>query len=83
VKHWWAYLLLFCFKKNHSETWMDSPLKKSEPNFGGFIFYFLFQKKIVQSETLVGSPVFQEQVIKSETLVGSPFIFLFQENSSM
>jgi hypothetical protein len=44
-----------------------------------FIFYF---KKIVQSETLVGSPVFQEQVIKSETLVGSPFIRLFQENSS-
>ena len=30
-------------------------------------------KKIVHSETLVGSPVFQEQVVQSETLVGSPF----------
>jgi hypothetical protein len=47
-----------------------------------WVHLLFFISKIVQSETLVGSPVFQEQVIKSETLVGSPFICLFQENSS-
>ena len=82
MKHWWAYLLFFCEKKNHSETWMDSPLKKIRAKLWWVHLLFFISKKIVQSETLVGSPVFQEQVIKSETLVGSPFIRLFQENSS-